>query len=168
MPTVTRTFDAADQEQQAERWKAAAVVEVWRCDSPAGCFVLRRLRDKYALDGNGLRLFGQDDPFGPDIPIHAVNDDDAVRSAKLLILSRAKAEVEQMSAVFFPVVGECGWGNDERLPPCGKPSCDWCVAKGTVRAPASPPAAGSDEFAAGLTDEPPARADTAAEAAALA
>lgn len=31
-----------------------------------------------------------------------------------------------------PIVGECGWGNDERIPPCGKATCAECAKRGTV------------------------------------
>jgi hypothetical protein len=115
MPTTCREFSEADQGRQAEEARSLPVpVDVWSADTPFGPLRLRKLGDNYALGDDGLRLFGVTDYFGPDVPIHAADDVDAVRSAKLLILSRARAEVEQMSDVFFPVVGDDPATGDER------------------------------------------------------
>lgn len=104
MPTVTRTHTAADQAAEAERARSLPVpLTVWECDTPAGKFRLRRLGERYALDDDGLRLFAADPIFG-EIGITAVDDADAISSAKTLIFARWAEERDKMRAAFWPEV----------------------------------------------------------------
>jgi hypothetical protein len=102
MPTTTRTYTAAEQAERSARYRALAdVATVCELRTPAGGFEVRRsAADGYTLTGDGLRLFGLTDPFGPDVPLAAADDADALAAARRLILERWRAEGEQMAAAF--------------------------------------------------------------------
>lgn len=152
MPTTVTEYDEAHQAGQVARYRALAdTVLVAELFTPAGGFEVRRGPGGYTLTGAGRRLFGITDPFAADTGLTAANDADAVGSAKRLILERWRAEAEQMSAEFFPVVGQPyeEWANGG-----GPNECGHGIAAGLPCTPCG-----------GISGS---RADTAAEAAALA
>jgi hypothetical protein len=101
MPTTTRTYTPEQQAETVSRYRALAEnVAVAEIDTPAGEFTVRNTPAGYELTGRGLRLFGVTDPFGPSVRLTAVDDADAVASARRLILDRWRIEGEQMAAAF--------------------------------------------------------------------
>lgn len=101
MPTTTRTYTPQEQAERVARHRALAEsVTVADLHTPAGEFAVRRTPAGYALTGAGLRLFGVTDPFAPDVPLTAVDDADAVATARRLILDRWRLEGERMAAAF--------------------------------------------------------------------
>lgn len=101
MPTTTRTYTPEQQAETVGRYRALAeVVTVAEIDTPAGEFQVRNTPAGYELTGRGLRLFGVGDPFGPSVQLTAVDDADALATARRLILDRWRIEGEQMAAAF--------------------------------------------------------------------
>lgn len=108
MPTTTRTYTPAEQAEIVGRYRALAeVVTVAEIDTPAGEFQVRNTPSGYELTGRGLRLFGVGDPFGPSVQLTAVDDVDALATARRLILDRWRIEGEHMAAAFgFDSMGQ--------------------------------------------------------------
>jgi hypothetical protein len=101
MPTHTRTYTAAEQAETVARHRSLAdTVTVAEIDTPAVEFRVRRTPRGYDLDGRGLKLFGLPDPFGPSVTLTAVDDADALATARRLILDRWRIEGERMAAAF--------------------------------------------------------------------